>query len=101
VPLIDEHIQLHDASQLVLQLPEQLTLPGLAVHIPMQLAPQLPVHVALAEPMQLAEMLAVQLMGWQLAVHPPDVSNVHDRLVAPEKSIPPHAAIGAAWAVLG
>jgi hypothetical protein len=101
VPLIEEHIPLHDASQLALQLPEQLTIPGLAVHSPMHIVSQLPVQVALAEPEHIAVTLAVQLTGVHCAVHPPDVSNVQDRLVAPAKSIPPHAAMGAAWAVFG
>jgi len=81
------------------QLPEQLKLPGLAMHEPeqepVQPAVQLPVAVTLQPP----EMLAWQLMGWQFAVQPPDVSRVHDRFVAPEKSTFPHAAMGAAWAV--
>ena|ERR1700722_1639523 len=98
---IDEHWPLHDASQLVLQSPEQVTIPGFAVHIPMQSAVQLPVHIALADPEHMADALAVQLMGVHAAVQPPDVWKLQLTLVAPEKSMLPHAATGAAWATLG
>jgi hypothetical protein len=95
------HWPLQDASQLVEQLPEQLKLPWFAMQVPMQSPEQLPVQLALMETLQLADTLAVQLTGVQSAVQPPDVSKVHDRLVAPAKSMLSHAAMGAAWAVLG
>src|SRR5580700_10893609 len=98
---LDMHWPLHDALQLVEQLPEQLKLPGFAMHAVMQSPEQPPVQLALMETMQLPVTLAVQLRGWQLAVHPPDVSKVHERPAAPEKSMFPQAAIGAASAVAG
>jgi hypothetical protein len=67
----------------------------------MQLAEQLPVQLASTDPLHPAVTLAVQLTGVQSAVQPPDVSTLHVRDDAPEKSMPPQAAIGAACAVRG
>jgi hypothetical protein len=98
-------IELHSPEQfpmqLAEQLPEQLKLGPIAVHWPMQVPVQPPVQVALALAVHPAVTLAVQLIGWQLAVQPPDVSTLHVRLVAPAKSMFPHAAMGAAWALVG
>jgi hypothetical protein len=98
-------IELHSPEQfpmqLAEQLPEQLKLGPIAVHWPMQVPVQPPVQVALADPVHPAVTLAVQLIGWQLAVQPPEVWTLHDSIVAPEKSMLPQAAMGAAWAVVG
>jgi hypothetical protein len=98
---IDEHWLVQLPWQDEEQLPEQLKLPGLAEHWPMHVPSHPPVQLALADPEHIACTLAVQLTGVHAVSQPPDVSSWHDRLVAPEKSSPPHAATGAAWAVLG
>jgi hypothetical protein len=96
---LELHCPLHEASHLAEQSPEQLKLPGEQppMHLPVQSAVQLP----LTDPEHIAVTLAVQFTGVQSAMHPADVSNVQVRPVAPAKSIPPHAAMGAAWAVFG
>jgi hypothetical protein len=48
--------------------------PGLAVHIVVQEAEQLPVHELMAETVQSASQLATRLPGVHLASHPPEVS---------------------------
>jgi hypothetical protein len=99
--LLEVHWLLQLPLQVASQLPEQLKLPMLAVQAVMQEPEQLSVHVPLIEPVHMAEALTVQFRGVQLAVHPPEVSTLHERPVAPEKSMPPHAAIGMACAVRG
>ena len=98
---LDEHWLLHDPMHVAEQSPEQLKLPGFALQFAMQLPEHPPVQLALPVAVHMAEALTVQLRGWQFAVHPADVWMLHDRPVAPEKSIPPQAAIGSAFAVLG
>ncbi len=91
-----------DVSQLpphsVVQLPEQLNVPGSTLQLAVQVPEQLPVQSAEADPLQLADTLAVQLTGVQLEVQPPEVWIAHVRPAAPEKSMLPHAAMGLALA---
>jgi hypothetical protein len=95
------HSVSHEPLHCVVQLPEQLNLPGSTLQLAVQSPEQLPVQLAEADPVQLAEMLAVHATGVQLVVQPPEVSSLHERFVAPEKSMFAHAARGLASAVPG
>jgi hypothetical protein len=54
----------------------QLKLPGLAVHLPMQVAPHEPVHEASAFTLHSPSHSATTVRGVHLAVQPPVTSNV-------------------------